>query len=272
MARKRMISPSMWESLSFSELSDFSKLVFISLISHADDEGRGVAKAATVASMTFPNDENKRVADVKKALSEIALHMSVQFYSVNGRDYYAMTNWLDYQTINRPTKSKLPPPPPVGVGGVLPNHGELNDNSVNTHGVLTDNSLPNIKEVNIREDNIPPNNACACEKDQTEFETRLNAFCTKWGIVIDSNSPLLADFDFDKLDKAYSESKTFLQNESEYPFTKSLNWIVKNYQSIIGGKKFKDKKNNSGGNSKGVIDRWQAAHDRYSAEENKNDT
>ena len=72
-----MISPSMWESLSFSELSDFAKLVFISLISHADDEGRGVAKAATIASLTFPNDENKRVADIKKALSEIALKMSV---------------------------------------------------------------------------------------------------------------------------------------------------------------------------------------------------
>lgn len=90
MARKRMISPSMWESLSFSELSDFSKLVFISLISHADDEGRGMAKAATVTNVTFPNDENRRVADVKKALSEIALKMSVQFYSVDGREYYSM--------------------------------------------------------------------------------------------------------------------------------------------------------------------------------------
>lgn len=80
MARKRMISPCIWESFSFSELSDFSKLVFISLISHADDEGRGVAKAATIASMTFPNDENKRVADVKKALSEIALKTSTQLY------------------------------------------------------------------------------------------------------------------------------------------------------------------------------------------------
>ena len=54
MARKRMISPSMWESLSFSELSDFAKLVFVSLISHADDEGRGMAKAATITNITFP--------------------------------------------------------------------------------------------------------------------------------------------------------------------------------------------------------------------------
>ena len=120
-----MISPSMWESLSFSELSDFAKLVFVSLISHADDDGRGLAKAATITNITFPNDDNRRVADVKKALSEIALKMSVQFYSVDGREYYVMTNWLDYQTINKPTQRKFPPPPKAGVGGDIRSNGEL---------------------------------------------------------------------------------------------------------------------------------------------------
>lgn len=153
MARKRMISPSMWESLSFSELSDFAKLVFISLISHADDEGRGVAKAGTVTSFTFPNDENKRVADVKKALSEIALKMSVQFYSIDGRDYYVMTNWLDYQTINKPTKSKFPPPPNAGVGGDIRSNGELpHDYGRTTVGLPHDYGNKVEVEDNIKED------------------------------------------------------------------------------------------------------------------------
>ena len=109
MARKRMISPEIWESLSFSALSDFAKLVFISLISHADDEGRGKAKPGYITNITFPNDENRRVADVKKALSEIALCTSTQFYTVDGNEYYVMSNWPEYQKIDRPTKSKLPP-------------------------------------------------------------------------------------------------------------------------------------------------------------------
>lgn len=271
MARKRMIAPSMWESESFSDLSDFSKLVFISLISHADDEGRGKAKAATVTNVTFPNDENRRVADVKKALSEIALKMSVQFYSVDGREYYAMTNWLDYQKIDKPTKSKLPPPPTVGERGSYTQNGKFDDNSGSTRGEVGESSKPNIIEENIREDNNTPNSACAREEEPTEFEIRFKAFCEKWGIVIDSNSPLIADFNFDKLDKAYFESKTYLQDKDGRPFAQSLDWVVKNYQGIIGGKKFKDKKDGSK-HKQGIIDRWQAVHGRYAAEEDDNDT
>lgn len=167
MARKRMISPSIWESESFSELSDFSKLVFISLISHADDEGRGKAKAAFIANMTFPNDENKRVADVKKALSEIALTMSTQFYSVDGREYYAMTNWLDYQKIDKPTKSKLPPPPDAGVGGNIHNRKQFGEYSGNIRGVIDEDYAPKSNQYNRIEDNI--NNRQTDRQTETEY-------------------------------------------------------------------------------------------------------
>lgn len=154
MARKRMISPSMWESESFSELNDLAKLVFISMISHADDEGRGKANPAYIRSMTFPNDDSKRVADIEKALSEIGCKMSVQFYSVDGRDYYFMTNWTEYQKIDKPTKSKLPPPPNVGVGGGIPNRGQFGEDSGSIRGVVGEDSTPNISKVNISKDNI----------------------------------------------------------------------------------------------------------------------
>ncbi len=271
MARKRMISPSMWESLSFSELSDFSKLVFISLISHADDEGRGMAKAATVTNVTFPNDENRRVADVKKALSEIALKMSVQFYSVDGREYYAMTNWLDYQKIDKPTKSKLPPPPFVGERGSYTQNEKFDDYSGSTRGAVGESSPPNIIEDNRIEDNNTSNSACAREKNMSEFEIRFKAFCKRWGIVVDSYSSLIADFDFDKLDKAYSESRTYLQDKDGHPFAQSLDWIIRNYQTIIGGRKFKDKTVQSDNRKQGIIDRWEAVAERYAREENDND-
>ena len=88
MARKRMLSPDIWESQSFSSLSDLSKIVFIGLISLADDDGRGKANPAFIKSTLFPYDENRRVAEVKSALSQIARCTSTQFYSVNGNDYY----------------------------------------------------------------------------------------------------------------------------------------------------------------------------------------
>lgn len=226
-----MISPCIWESLSFSELSDFSKLVFISLISHADDEGRGVAKAATIASMTFPNDENKRVADVKKALSEIALKTSTQIYTVDGREYYALENWLDYQTINKPTKSKLPPPPSVGVGGAILNDGELpEDYGSTTVGVPEDYG----NKVNRREVNrITNNNAPAREEVENPS---LRDFLKDYpNVVVDTSQVYGIDFEF--LREKFAESKHYLSNPK---IPVSLKWVVSNYQLIIRDK-YKDK-------------------------------
>lgn len=139
MARKRMISPEIWESQDFSELSDVAKIVFISLFSHADDEGRGRADTGFVKSMTFPYDASgRRVADVKQALSEIALRMSVQFYSVNGSDYYFMSSWKKWQKVEKPSQSKLPPPPIVGEGGDVHSAEKFPEYSPNIPRTLPD--------------------------------------------------------------------------------------------------------------------------------------
>lgn len=123
MARKRMLSPDIWESESFSSLSDFQKIVFIGLISLADDEGRGKANPSYIKSTLFPYDENRRVAEVKSALSQIARCTSTQFYNVNGSEYYFLSSWTKWQKIDKPSKSKLPPPPKSdadsGVGALL---------------------------------------------------------------------------------------------------------------------------------------------------------
>lgn len=129
MARKRMISPEIWESQDFSQLSDLAKIVFISLFSHADDEGRGRADPTFIKNITFPYDEGRRVADIKQALSEIALRMSVQLYSVNGIEYYVMKSWERWQKVEKPSKSKFPAPPYVGVGGDMPNCEKFGEDS-----------------------------------------------------------------------------------------------------------------------------------------------
>lgn len=143
MARKRMISPEIWESQNFSQLSDLAKIVFISLFSHADDEGRGRADPTFIKNVTFPYDENRRVADIKSALSEIARCMSVQFYSVNGIDCYFMTSWERWQKVEKPSKSKLPAPPYVGVGGATPNCDKFGEYSGSSRGTFAESSPTN---------------------------------------------------------------------------------------------------------------------------------
>ncbi len=155
MARKRMLSPDIWESNSFSELSDLAKIVFIGLISLSDDEGRGKANPSYIKSMLFPYDEHRRVAEIKSALSEIARCISTQFYSVNGNEYYSLTNWEKWQKIDRPSKSKLPAPPMRGEGEEVsknPEKEKFDEGSTNTRRTLDEGSTPNRSRIEVEEE------------------------------------------------------------------------------------------------------------------------
>lgn len=180
MARKRMISPEIWESQNFSQLSDVAKIVFISLFSHADDEGRGRADSTFVKNITFPYDENRRVADIKQALSEIALRMSVQFYSVNGIEYYFMKNWERWQKVEKPSKSKFPAPPYVGVGGDMPNCDKFGEHSPTIPRTLPESSVTNRIEGNRKERNI--SSSLLSDKDYSELCAKLGKDTTDYYI------------------------------------------------------------------------------------------
>ena len=66
-----------------------------------------------------------------------------------------------------------------------------------------------------------------------EFESKLNAFTAKWGVVIDGYNSKLAEVDFDALDKAFEKSPDFLQTQ---PPCKAMSWVLRNYAQIIAGK------------------------------------
>lgn len=108
MARRRMIDPNFWQSEDISRLSPFARLLFIGMISNADDEGRGRANTNYLKSTIFPYDDI-RVAEVDKALSEISHNTSVVVYEVAHSRYYAFTNWKKWQRVDKPQDSIIPP-------------------------------------------------------------------------------------------------------------------------------------------------------------------
>lgn len=280
-----MISPEIWDNQSFGELSLLAKILFIGMISQADDDGKGVLSAQLLKSRILPFDE-LRIADVDKALNEIGRNvsvaksadtekalnerghkMSVVFYEVEGKRYYLFENWCKWQTINRPIPSKLPNPPFAdGEGGGVRSHEVFNDNSMSTHEQLNEYSCAK-EDIKEKKGNYT---AYTSAQGETEIATALSSFCNKYGIYKDVCSPYLDDFDFDRLNKAYSESKTFLQDKDKYPFTQALSWIIKNYASILAGM-YRDRKS-SGKPKGGIIDGWQALHDKYLEEEGGDDT
>ena len=112
MARRRMIDPAMWQSEDFSRCSFLARLIFVGLISQADDEGRGKASPAYIKSTLFPYEDGIRLIDIEKALSEIGQHLSVTYYStIDGKQYYSLDSWMDWQTLDKPKPSKFPAPP-----------------------------------------------------------------------------------------------------------------------------------------------------------------
>lgn len=128
MARKRMIDPSFWTDEKLGECSVYERMLFMGLISNADDEGRGRASAKLIKATIFPYDDIT-ADEVESCLLKLGNYGMLQLYTVNGQRYYALKNFLKYQLINRPTKSNFPPP-----------DISLTEDSLNTHGGLTEDS------------------------------------------------------------------------------------------------------------------------------------
>lgn len=107
MARKRMIDPGIWPDEGFLELSHTGRLLFIGLISWADDEGRGVASAKSLKSKLFPGDDIS-ISEIDANLEAVALYTHTTVYEVEGVRYYQLAKWRSYQKVDHPSKSTLP--------------------------------------------------------------------------------------------------------------------------------------------------------------------
>lgn len=107
MARKRMLDPNIWDSADFANLSVLSKLIFIGMISNADDEGRGRANTSYLKSKIFPYDMQMQLSDIEKSLDEIAAHVSILFYTYRSCEYYSLVHWKKWQRVDKPQPSRI---------------------------------------------------------------------------------------------------------------------------------------------------------------------
>lgn len=139
MARKRMISPEFWTDEKIGSLNVEARLLFMGLISNADDEGRLPGNTMLIKSMIFPYD-NYTVTKVEDWLLSLCRLNIIKRYKVDGQTYIQIVNFSKHQTINRPTPSKIP---------VFESSLE---ESLTTHGGLSEDSL--LKEDKLKEDKL----------------------------------------------------------------------------------------------------------------------
>lgn len=202
MARKRMISPEIWDSENFSKLSILARLVFIGMISNADDEGRGKAKAAFLKSKLFPYDESMRVADVESALDEVAENMSVTMYSHDGNEYYSFDNWKKWQRVDKPSPSNIIPYDSESCNII---RGTFREHSPNVPRTLPPNIIEkkkNRKEDKTTEDNTAPPVAVP----QKIIDAFQNNIAPLTPIVMQAIADWLDDVDADMIEWAIREA------------------------------------------------------------------
>lgn len=109
MARIRSLKPEIWQDEALGRCPLEARLLFVGMITQADDEGRLRAAPALLRSAVFPYDSvtPARVSEWLASLREASL---VVVYEANGETFCHLRGWKN-QKVDHPTPSKLPPPP-----------------------------------------------------------------------------------------------------------------------------------------------------------------
>ncbi len=108
--RIRTVKPEMWQAEAMERVSIGGRLLYVGLITQADDEGRQSAHPALLRSRIFPFDD-LAPGQLEEWLGELEAAGLAVRYAFDGRAYLHLPTWLEDQRIDKPSDSLLPPPP-----------------------------------------------------------------------------------------------------------------------------------------------------------------
>lgn len=107
MARIRTIKPEFWADEKLAPLTPLDRLVFLGLISQADDAGRLVDSVRQLDGLLFPFSEDT----CGPSLDKLADLERIQRYtSDSGQSLIQITRWENHQRVVNPSKHTLPGP------------------------------------------------------------------------------------------------------------------------------------------------------------------
>lgn len=113
MARIRTIKPEFWTDDLLGSLSRDARLLFVATWNMADDEGLLRWSPPIIKGAAFPFDDDITVQTVQALMAELE-EAGIIFAYKGGRSQQALgyvVNFHKHQKINRPSPSRLPPPP-----------------------------------------------------------------------------------------------------------------------------------------------------------------
>lgn len=140
MPRRRMIDPDLWADRKLGQLSDGARLLFIGMFSNADDEGRLTGDPVDLKRLIFGFSKKtpEQVAAHLEELAPTCKHLLL--YEIDGEKYAAFLKWPEYQYIQRPKASRIPPP----IGYVPSNTSGVSASADTRNSNVSDQSQPSI--------------------------------------------------------------------------------------------------------------------------------
>jgi hypothetical protein len=110
MARNRTLPHEFWSCEAVIDCAPMTRLLFLGLWNHADDLGVQPLKPRTIRFQVFPgdpiNDEHLRAM-----IEELHAQGLVRIYTVNGREYVAVVDWEQYQSVGKRARRRYPADP-----------------------------------------------------------------------------------------------------------------------------------------------------------------
>lgn len=132
MARIRSLKPELWLSPQVMNLSHSARLMFVGLITQADDDGRGLGDVRRLKAAIFPGDDIT-TQQVSAWLTECKDQALAALYDAAPHgSLYQLTGW-HHQKIKKPLPSQYPPPPGY-VPKEFPAGTELEENEFTRRG------------------------------------------------------------------------------------------------------------------------------------------
>lgn len=111
MARIRTIKPEFWQDEKMAPLPPIDRLVFLGLVSQADDAGRLVDNIRLLDGLIFPCTDDTCAGSIETLAR---LGRVRRYESDSGQRLIQITTWDRHQRVVNPSKYTLPAPPPEG--------------------------------------------------------------------------------------------------------------------------------------------------------------
>lgn len=108
MSRIRTIKPQFFSSPDTAKASRGARILYVAMWCWANDWGIGETNINGLLGLAFPDSDGVTREELLDMLAEIRDCYGVVFYSVRGRNYYAIPAWDDHQTTQRRASLKFP--------------------------------------------------------------------------------------------------------------------------------------------------------------------